>query len=112
MSNTSRALNVKVQNLITAAPVELFGHVTLVEAYNTSGYKGCHALVALRDTPETVAVLVPSEREQDLLDAALVTGNLIAFTGSLLTHPPTPLGGTWAVPVYGNIIAVILYNFK
>ena len=47
--------------------VELFGHVTLVQAYNLSSYVGCHALIALRDTPgTTVAVLTSEPRLQSL----------------------------------------------
>jgi hypothetical protein len=93
--------------------VELFGHVTLVEGYDVQNYKGCHALVSLRDKPNTtVALLTTSLTIQPLLETALATGKLIAFRGSLLTNPPTPLGGTWAVPVYGNIVSVILYNFN
>jgi hypothetical protein len=92
--------------------VELFGHVTLVEGYDVPGYVGCHALVNLRDSPGvTVAVLTHSLRLQSLLETALDTGNLIAFRGSLLSNPPTPLGGTWAVDVYGHLSSVILYNF-
>lgn len=93
-----------------AQPVELFGHVTLVEGYALPSYVGCHALVALRDTPgKTVAVLTPETRLQSLLETALATGNLIAFWGQRLTNPPTPRGGTWAVEVYA-IDGVILYN--
>lgn len=104
----------------TAAPappppaphVELFGHVTLVEGYALTSFTGCHALVALRDTPgKTVAVLTSEVRLQSLLETALDTGNLIAFLGQKLTNPPTPRGGTWAVDVY-SIDGVILYNFK
>lgn len=92
--------------------VELFGHVTLVEGYAVTGFTGCHALVALRDTPgKTVAVLTSEQRLQSLLETALDTGNLIAFLGQKLAHPPTPRGGTWAVDVY-SIDGVILYNFK
>ncbi len=96
---------------LAAAPiVELFGHVTLVEGYEVPSFHGCHALVALRDTPgTTVAVLTTQHRLQTLLETALATGNLIAFRGSKLTHPPTPLGGTWAVDVYA-CSGVILYN--
>lgn len=98
--------------LAAATPVELFGHVTLVEAYDVPSYLGCHALVSLRDTPgTTVAVLTLSDRIQSLLESALITRNLIAFRGTLLSTPPTPLGGSWSVPVYGNISSVILYNF-
>lgn len=95
----------------SAAPVtELFGHVTLVEGYAVPSFHGCHALVALRDTPgTTVAVLTTQHRLQTLLETALSTGNLIAFRGSKFTHPPTPLGGTWGVDVY-DCSGVILYN--
>ena len=62
--------------------VELFGHVGLVESYTVPGFTGCHALVALRDSPGvTVAVLTPETRHQELMTAALATGNLIAFWG-------------------------------
>lgn len=91
--------------------VELFGHCTLVEGYALSNFTGCHALVALRDTPgKTVAVLTTEVRLQSLLETALATGNLIAFLGRKLTSPPTPRGGFWIVDVY-QIDGVILYNF-
>jgi hypothetical protein len=90
--------------------VELFGHVTLVEGYAVPTYFGCHALVALRDTPgKTVAVMSTEPRLQSLLETALATGNLMAFWGQLLPTPPTPRGGTWTVAVYG-IDGVILYS--
>ncbi|MBI5026383.1 MAG: hypothetical protein HZC12_06615 [Nitrospirae bacterium] len=96
----------------SGAVVELFGHVTLVEGYDLPKFKGCHALVALRDTPgKTVAVLTKAHRLQTLLETALSTGNLIAFWGQKLVSPPTPRGGTWSVEVYG-IDGVILYNMK
>jgi hypothetical protein len=92
--------------------VELFGHVTLAEGYALTNFVGCHALVALRDTPgKTVAVLTSEQRLQSLLETALDTGNLIAFLGQLLTNPPAPRGGTWQVDVYG-IDGVILYSSK
>jgi hypothetical protein len=97
------------QHLVLSA-TELFGHVTLVEGYALPGFTGCHALVALRDTPgRIVAVLATEHRLQTLLETALHTGNLIAFRGELLTNPPTPRGGTWAVDVYG-MDGVILYD--
>lgn len=93
------------------ADVELFGHVTLVEGYALSNYIGCHALVALRDTPgKTVAVMSTQHRLQTLLETALSTGNLIAFWGTKLANPSAPRGGTWTVDVYG-IDGVILYGF-
>ena len=74
--------------------VELFGHVTLVQAYNLVSYVGCHALVALRDTPgRTVAVLTSEPRLQSLLEAALSTGNLVGVWGHGLKDPSAPMGG-------------------
>jgi hypothetical protein len=94
------------------ATVELFGHVTLVEGYGLPTFDGSHALVSLRDTPgKTVAALTRAPRLQNLLETALATGNLIAFRGQKLAHPPTPLGGSWSVDVY-NVDSVILYGMK
>ena len=105
-------ITVDVSKAVPVPTVELFGHVILVEGYALTTYTGCHALVALRDTPgKTVAVLTAELRLQSLLDTALATGNLIAFFGRKLAHPPTPRGGTWAVEVY-SIDGVILYNMK
>ncbi len=105
-------VNVDLSKFVRARPVELFGHVTLVEGYALTNYTGCHALVALRDTPgKTVAVLATEHRLQTLLETALATGNLIAFWGIKLSNPPTPRGGTWAVEVY-SIDGVILYDLK
>lgn len=90
--------------------VELFGHVTLVESYSVPAFTGCHALVALRDSPGvTVAVLTAESRHQELLTAALETGYLIAFLGQKYSVAPTPRGGTWLVDVY-NTSGIILYN--
>ncbi|MCX6032653.1 MAG: hypothetical protein NT169_25630 [Chloroflexi bacterium] len=93
-----------------AHSVELFGHVTLVEGYAVPGFVGCHALVALRDTPgTTVAVMTTASHLQSLLETALATRNLIALWGEKLANPPTPRGRTWAVDVYA-IDGVIMYN--
>lgn len=106
----SSALKVDMRKASSGTMKELFGHVSLVEGYDLPGYKGCHALVDLRDTPgTTVAVLSDQPRLQTLLEHGLVSGNLIAFWGTHLTDPPTPMGGTWSVDVYG-IVAVILYG--
>jgi hypothetical protein len=105
---------IKIEKLPLPAgqSVELFGHVTLVEGYAVPAYVGCHALVALRDTPgTTVAVMTTAPHLQSLLETALATGNLIAFRGQKLSNPPTPLGGTWTVDVY-SIYGVILYSMK
>ena len=104
---------VKASAKASGAPtptVELFGHVTLVEGYALPTYVGCHALVALRDTPgKTIAVMTNDGRLQSLLETALATGNLVAVFAQKLTNPPTPRGGTWIVDVY-HIDGVILYN--
>ena len=91
-------------------PVELFGHVTLVQGYQQPPtFVGCHAIVALRDTPgKEAAVLTPEWRLQSLLETALDTGNLIAFEGQ--KQIPTPPG--WTVDDVYNITSVILYSFK
>lgn len=106
-----RGLRIDPVILPPPQPVELFGHVTLVEGYALANYVACHALVALRDTPgKTVAVMSTETRLQSLLETALDTGNLIAFWGVQLATPPTPRGGTWIVDVYA-IDGVILYSF-
>lgn len=111
MSAFESGVKIKGGAKASAAPtVELFGHVTLVEGYSLPTFNGCHALVALRDTPgKTVAVLTTKHRLQTLLETALSTGNLIAFFGRKLLSPPAPRGGTWIVDVY-NIDGVILYS--
>ncbi len=102
----------KLPHLPVEQSVEVFGHVTLVEGYAVPGFMGCHAIVALRDTPGVkVAVLTTTAHLQSLLETALESGNLIAFLGQKLTDPPTPLGGVWAVDVY-SIHGVILYSMK
>ena len=107
-----RGINIDISKSAPVVTVELFGHVTLVEGYALTNFTGCHALIALRDTPgKTVAVLTSQHRLQTLLETALSTGNLIAFWGQKLTHPPTPRGGTWNVDVY-NTDGVILYSMK
>jgi hypothetical protein len=107
-----RGLNIEPFPWPPVQPVELFGHVTLVEGYALTNFTGCHALVALRDTPgKTVAVMTTEHRLQTLLETALATGHLIAFLGTLQANPLTPRGGTWAVDVYA-IDGVILYSFN
>ncbi len=108
----SSGLEIKATELATPTLVELFGHVTLVEGYSLTTFNGCHALVALRDTPgQTIAVITPQIRLQSLLETALATGNLIAFWGYKMANPPTPRGGKWIVDAY-SINGVILYSMK
>lgn len=109
-SKMESGIKIDASKLVLPQTVELFGHVTLVEGYALTTYSGCHALVALRDTPgKTVAILTSEQRLQSLLQTALATGNLIAFWGRKLATPPTPRGGTWNVEVY-DIDGVILYS--
>lgn len=109
-SKTSTGVNKAKASPSAAGSVELFGHCTLVEGYALPNFLGCHALVALRDTPgKTVAVLTSARNLQTLLETALATGNLIAFRGAKSSNPPTPLGGFWIVDVY-LIDSMILYN--
>jgi hypothetical protein len=101
---------VELDQHLVLATTELFGHVTLVEGYSLPGFQGCHALVALRDTPgKTVTVLTTDYRLQTLLETGLQTGALIAFWGTLLSDPPAPRGETWTVDVY-QIDGVIVYD--
>jgi len=107
---TKGAMKRPVRPPAMGPPVELFGHVNLVESYSVPGFTGCHALVALRDSPGvTVAVLTAEIRHQELMTAALTTGYLIAFWGQKYSAPPTPRGGTWSVDVYSTS-GIILYN--
>jgi hypothetical protein len=83
-----------------------------MHGYDVPSYTGCYALVALRDTPgKTVAALTAERALQGLLETALATGNLMAFTGYELAFPPSPTGGTWTVEVYA-IDGVHLYDTK
>jgi hypothetical protein len=109
MEMQEKGIHVDLSRVDMPKHVELFGHVNLVEGYALPNFKGCHALVNLRDQNKTVAVLTTEPRLQSLLEAGLQTHHLIAFWGYKMAHPPTPMGGTWAVDVY-NVDSVILYN--
>jgi hypothetical protein len=110
VASTERGVKLNAPRSAAGSAVEVFGHVTLVQVYSLSSYVGCHALVKLRDTPgKTVAVLTSEPRLQSLLEAALSTGNLVAFWGHKLRDPSAPLGGTWTVEVYGAD-SVVLFN--
>ncbi len=105
-----RGIKFDPSQLSLVKPEELFGHITLVEGYDLPSYVGCHALLALRDTPgKTVAVMTSEQRLQSLLETALTTGNLVDCWAKKLNNPPTPRGGSWSVDVY-EIDGVILYN--
>lgn len=89
---------------------EIFGHVLLVEGYALPNFTGCHAVIALRDTPGAMIAVVTTEiRLQALLETALAKNYLVDIYGYKLTNPPNLRGGTWTVDVY-QIDGVILYN--
>lgn len=109
---TDRGVDLDTSQFSCISKEELFGHVTLVQGYNLASYVGCHALVALRDTPDkTVAVLTSEQRLQSLLEGSLATGNLVAVWGHRLKNPSAPLGGSWTVDVY-SLDSVVLYDKK
>ena len=100
------------QSVPAPAPVELFGHVRLVERHGLTNFNGAHAVIELRDHPGVmVAVLTKQFRLQSLLESALTSGNLVAFMGTLLPVPPAPRTGTWAMDVY-TIDGVTLYSAR
>ena len=80
--------------------IQLFGHVILVQSYAVLSGDTGYCLVRLRDEPRTVAVFTDEPHMYGTMRTGLETGNLITFVGELLTNPPTPTGGSWAVDVY------------
>ena len=111
LQSSSTIVGEAITPIIVPTSGELFGHVILVEGYSLPNFRGCHALVTLRDYSVTVAFLTSDQGLQSLLETALTSGNLIAFIGVKLSDPPTPRGGTWSVDVY-SIDCIILYNMK
>lgn len=97
---------IELDQHLTRASTEAFGHVSRVEAYSD----GCRAIITLRDAPGVMVALVTSEhRLQTLLETALKTGFLIAFWGTPMMSPPTPRPDAWAVDAY-EIDRVIVYD--
>jgi hypothetical protein len=87
----------------TSPTEELFGHVTLVEVYETPTFRGAHALLALRDTPgKQVMIFTRDTRMTALLLQALATKFQVAIWSRKLTAPLLPLGGTPSVDQYGT----------
>jgi hypothetical protein len=90
---------------------QLFGHVTLVQSYAVLSGDTGYCLVRLRDQPnKTVAVFTDEPHMYGTMRTGLETGNLVSFVGELLTNPPTPTGGTWAVDVYSPT-SFAVYSF-
>lgn len=89
---------------------EFFGHVYTVAVYNSEDYAGCHALIRLRDHQQVaVAVQTDDESFLSILQSAVISDNLVAFTGKRLINPKTPKGGVWQMPVY-EPNSIILYT--
>src|SRR4030095_4972149 len=94
------------------APVELFGHVRLVETHRLANFDGAHAVLALRDHPGVMGAVLPKQyRLQSLCESAVTNGNFVGFMGTLLPIPPAPRSGDWAMDVY-SIDGVTLYSAR
>lgn len=90
--------------------MQMFGHCTLVQAYDLPTFQGCWALVALRDNPgQTVALITTSQRLQAALETALATKNAIYFRGRKYSVPPLPTGGSTTLTVF-KPSEVCVYN--
>ena len=74
---------------------QLFGHVTLVNGYDSDIYKGCHVLIKLRGENKTIAVLTEAHRMQTLLESALVGNKLVSVHAFRYSIPPTVSPGSW-----------------
>jgi putative transposon-encoded protein len=101
----------KSTKLSIAVPNQLFGHVSLIEVYTLPNFKGFHALIGLRDYPDkTIAVMATQHHLQTLLEAGLVSGNLVAIDVAAAASP-NPLGNGWTVDIF-KMTGGILYSFK
>ena len=99
-----------VQNL-SENTVQLFGHVTLVNGYDSDMYKGCHALIKLRGENRTIAVLTESHRLQTLMESALVGNKLVSVHAFKYSIPPTVSDGSWTTGTEVYLLErAILYN--
>ncbi len=91
--------------------VQLFGHVTLVNGYDSDMYKGCHALIKLRGENKTIAVLTEAHRMQTLLQSALVGNKLVSVHAFRYSIPPTVSPGSWNAGMEVYLLErAILYN--
>jgi hypothetical protein len=100
----------KSTKLSIAVPNQLFGHVSLIEVYTLPNFKGFHALIGLRDYPDkTIAVMATQHHLQTLLEAGLISGNLVAIDVAAPASP-NPLGNGWTVDIF-KMTGGILYSF-
>ncbi len=79
---------------------QLFGRVTLVQAYDSDMFVGCHALLKLRDEDKTIAVISSAPQMQTLMESALLGNKLVSVHAFRYTVPPAVSPGTWNVEVY------------
>lgn len=93
--------------------VQLFGHITLIESYTFPTFSGYVVVVELRDTPgRNVAILTSDPKFQNLVVAALTTGNLISFVGQKNSlNPLPPRGSSWNMDTY-VIDQLALFNYQ
>ena len=90
---------------------QLFGHVTLVNGYDSDMYKGCHALIKLRGENKTIVVLTEAHRMQTLLQSALVGNKLVSVHAFRYSTPPTVSPGSWVAGSEVYLLErAILYN--
>ncbi len=90
---------------------QLFGHVTLVNGYDSDMYKGCHALIKLRGENKTIVVLTEAHRMQSLLQTALVGNKLVSVHAFRYSTPPTVSPGSWVAGSEVYLLErAILYN--
>jgi hypothetical protein len=104
-------LNPAILQNLSENTVQLFGHVTLVNGYDSDMYKGCHALIKLRGENKTIAVLTEAHHMQTLMESALVGNKLVSVHAFKYSIPPTVSPGSWnpGLEVY-LLERAILYN--
>ena len=90
---------------------QLFGHVTLVNGYDSDMYKGCHTLIKLRGENKTIVVLTEAHRMQTILESALVGNKLVSVHAFRYSTPPTVSPGSWVAGSEVYLLErAILYN--
>lgn len=62
-----RSIDIDTSKLKPITEVEMFGDVTLVDGYALPNFRGCHALISLRDQPRFLAAAQASSPPEHLL---------------------------------------------
>ena len=87
------------QSVPAPAPVELFGHVRLVERHGLTNFNGAHAVIELRDHPGVmVAVLTKQFRLQSASRYIRHArrGSRTSWRGARVTPPGRTTGPFWS----------------